>query len=91
MLLECSRRVRILVGVFSSMPKRTSRLVHPSPLCGKLKEKRRGRGRKSRGRGREEGGDGRREGWRRRGGGIIMLLHVVCEEEGFEANNPSTR
>lgn len=44
MLLECSRRVRILVGVFSSMPKRTSRLVHPSPLCGKLKERRRGRG-----------------------------------------------
>lgn len=39
MLLECSRRVRILVGVFSSMPKRTSRLVHPSPLCGKLKER----------------------------------------------------
>ena len=63
MLLECSRRIRILVGVFSSMPKRTSRLVPPSPLCGKLKEWRRGRGkggkgRKSRGRG--EGGDGRR-------------------------------
>ena len=36
MLLEQSRRIRMLVGVFSSKPKRISRLLHPSPLCGKL-------------------------------------------------------
>lgn len=59
MLLECSRRIRILVGVFSSKPKRTSRLVHPSPLCGKLKESRRGRGREGEGGRAEEGGEER--------------------------------
>lgn len=36
MLLEHSRRTRMLVGVFNSKPKRTSKLLHPSPLCGKL-------------------------------------------------------
>ena len=39
MLLEHSRKTRMLVGFFSSTPKRTSKLLHPSPLCGKLKEK----------------------------------------------------
>lgn len=63
----------MLVGAFRSRLKRTSRLLRPSPLCGKLKK----RGRV----GEEE--EGVEEGNGRRCTYIIMLEWIYCNQFGL--------